>query len=110
MPEKPRDYHGNLAQDLNLGGATNTFATVGVANALALRGRTNRRKATFVNDSAAVIYISLGAPAVVGSGKRLNATGGVYEIEPDNLGYIWRGDIFAIASGAGSNMTVCEEF
>ena len=110
MAEKPRDYHSNLAQDLNLGGSLNTFNTVGVASAQALRSRDNRRRVTFCNDSAAVIYLAKGSPAVIGSGIRLNANGGSWIEEPDALGYFWRGEFNAIATGAGSNMTILEEF
>ena len=84
---------------------TNTFATVGVASALALAANANRKYAIFVNDSANIIYLGLGAAAVVGSGIRLNANGGSYEINWQNL---YTGEIYAIAGGAGSNLSIIE--
>lgn len=84
---------------------TNTFSTVGVASASALAANASRKTAVFVNDSANIIYLGLGGAAVVGSGIRLNSNGGSYEINSTNM---YRGQIFAIATGAASNMTIIE--
>jgi hypothetical protein len=81
---------------------TNTSATCGTGSTLAVASSTARQYTAIVNDSANTIYISLGAAAVSGTGIRLDAAGGSYEIKPDNL---WLGAIYCIASGS-SNLTV----
>lgn len=81
---------------------SNTFATVGVASAIAVAANSNRITMTVVNDSVNTIYISKGATAVIGRGIRLNASGGAVIIDD------YAGAIHAIATGAGSNLTVCE--
>lgn len=86
--------------------AAPAFATVGAASGLVLALNANRRYASFVNDSANIIYLGIGAAAVIGSGTRINPNGGSYEIkEFENL---TTQVINAIATGAGSNMTVQE--
>lgn len=82
-----------------------TFVAVGVASGLALAANANRKGATFVNDSVNTIYLGIGANAVVGSGIRLNANGGAYEINGFNLNVQ---AINAIATGAASNMGIHE--
>jgi len=110
VPEKPRDFHDVLAQDLNLGGALSTFATIGVASAVCLAARRNRRRALFVNTSVNLIFLAKGQDAVIGSGIPIVANGGSWEETPDTLGYLWRGSFSAIAAGAGSNLAIQEEF
>jgi len=85
--------------------STEGFATVGVVSAVALAANALRVDADFVNDSDNIIYLSRGIGAVVGSGRRLNPKGGSYHIGIDNL---YLGAIYAIATGAQSNMTVSE--
>jgi len=85
--------------------AAPAFATVGVASAEVLAENKQRRGVVFVNDSANQIYLGVGAAAVVGSGIRLNANGGAYEINGDNL---TTQDIRAIATAASSNLTIME--
>ena len=83
-----------------------TFATVGVASAAVLVANASRKYAIFTNDSVNVIYLALGAnPAVVGSGIKLNASGGAYEINWTNL---YTGEVRAIATVAGSNLCLLE--
>lgn len=85
--------------------ATNTKVSVGVASTAVLVANTTRKYAIFVNDSANVIYLSLSGTAVINEGIRLNASGGAFEVNSTNL---YQGAISAIATGAGSNLTVCE--
>ena len=84
---------------------TDTSVTVGVATGEALAANVARANAVFVNDSSETIYLARGNDAVVGSGIRLNANGGSYEIDGGNL---FVGAINAIATGAGANLTVSE--
>ncbi len=84
---------------------TDTTVTVGVATGVALALNPARVNAVFVNDSDETIYLARGNAAVVGSGIRLNANGGSYEIDSGNL---FVGIINAIATGADANLTVSE--
>jgi hypothetical protein len=85
--------------------AAPTNATVGVASGAVLAANASRKGAIIVNDSNRVIYLGIGAAAVVGSGIRLNANGGSYEISALNLS---TQVINGIASVAGNNVTVHE--
>jgi len=58
---------------------------VGDTTTVALAANAKRIAATFVNDSNVVIYLSLGVDAVLRAGIRLNAAGGSFEINQDNL-------------------------
>ena len=84
---------------------TNSGVVVGVASTPVLAANPARITATFVNDSNALIYLSKGAPAVIGQGIRLNRWGGSYTIKGDNL---TREVINAIATTAASNLVVTE--
>ena len=86
--------------------ADNTFLAVSNVSQTALASNPNRKSATFVNDSANTIYLGLEDAAVVGSGIRLNANGGSYEINYINR---FTGLVTAIAGVVGpSNLTVTE--
>lgn len=91
------------------GGSIADSATVGVASAQILRPNNRRKSVIFTNLSTAVIYLAKGENAVVGTGLPLTAYGSVYA-EPDNRGRIWYGSWHAIASGAGSALSICEDF
>ena len=86
---------------------THTAVTVGVATGEALAANVNRLYALLVNDSDTVIYIKLGAAAVLNAGIRLNANGGSYEMSK-NFGNLYTGAINAIASAASKNLIVTE--
>jgi hypothetical protein len=81
---------------------TNTLVTCGTGSTLAIASSSARQYTALVNDSSNSVYLSLGSAAVSGSGIRLNANGGSFEITPDNL---WTGAIYCIASGS-SNLSV----
>ncbi len=87
--------------------AAPTFATVTATSSVALAANSSRRGALLVNDSTQEIFLSLrtGSPAVVGSGLRLNANGGSYEINNTNLTL---DAISAIAANGSNNLTVHE--
>lgn len=94
-----------------IGGSRSGSLGVGTASLQVLGPSILRKEAVFVNDSANTIYLSKGAtPAVVGSGIRLNANGGVAIIEPDAYGRIWKGPVQAIAVLAGSNLSWSEDW
>lgn len=63
----------------------------------------DRVEVTVVNDHATqIVYLKLGAAAVLNEGIRLNAAGGSYTTSA------FTGEIRAIATGAGTNVTVAE--
>lgn len=84
--------------------ATNTYATVGATSSAILSANGSRISATFTNDSDATIYLSKGEPAVLGSGIRLNASGGAL------INDEFTGIIYAISSGAGKNICISEVY
>ncbi len=84
---------------------TDGAVTVDAVSTLALAANTARANAVFVNDSDQVIYISRGNAAVMNDGIRLNAAGGSYEIDVDNMFF---GAVYAISAGGQANLTVSE--
>jgi len=103
------DAAKNLQVDVNEVRKTDTATiaqvSVGVASTAVLAANANRIFAEFVNDSANVIYLALGDPAVMNRGIRLNASGGSFEIGLSNL---YTGAVKAISGVAASNLTVTE--
>lgn len=63
----------------------NAAVNVGVTSTLILASKAARIYALIVNDSDTVIYLALGAAAILHRGIRLNANGGAYEINWTNL-------------------------
>ena len=81
-----------------------TYATVGASSAIAVQANGARRWLVVTNTSANVIWLGLGVAAVVGSGIYLPAGAG-YIFDHTNP---WVGAVYAIASGAGSNLAITE--
>lgn len=88
-----------------VGTYTNTYATVGAATTEIVATNPNRMHLVLVNDSTQVMYLAFGADAVIGSGVRLNASGGSYEMTPENL---FTAEIDAICAGGQANITILE--
>jgi hypothetical protein len=81
-------------------------ATVTTADQEIVAVNPNRRYLLVQNDSDTTVYLSLNGAAVVGSGIRLNANGGSYEVNFTNL---YTGAVNAIHDGAGDkNMCIQE--
>lgn len=78
---------------------------VGNASTAVLAANAARMFAVFTNDSANIIYLCLGTPAVANRGIRLNANGGQYIIDQTRL---YTGQVTAIAPAGASNLTVSE--
>ena len=97
------------ATDLGLSTIAYTQATVAVNNTTAvdvLQPNAQRQYALFINDSANIIYLMIGATAVASQGIRLNPNGGSYEMAPvyNNLSGL---KVSAIsAAGTGQNLLV----
>ena len=81
--------------------------TVGAASTLVIAANPRRADAVFVNDSNEVIYLARGNAAVMNAGIRLNAAGGSYEINRNNL---FLGVINAICASGDKNLTVSEGY
>ena len=73
--------------------ADNDKVSVGTGSTSVLKVNKSRKTANLVNDSDEVIYLALGASAVLNKGIRLNAGGGNFEINSTNM---WRGTVNAI--------------
>lgn len=84
-----------------------TAVLVQVATTVVLAANPRRADAVFVNDSNTEIYLARGNDAVMNAGIRLNANGGSYEINRNNL---FLGAINAIATGGDKNLTVSEGY
>jgi len=84
---------------------TDTKVTVGAASTLVVAANPRRTDLVLVNDSDEVIYLARGNAAVMNQGIRLNAAGGSYEINCDN---IYLGAIYAICTSGSKNLTVSE--
>lgn len=79
-------------------------ATVGAASAQALAGNLNRKGLVIVNTSANTVSLGLGLAAVLNSGITL-PTGAVWVMDEFTF---TTAAIFAIASGASSNISIQE--
>lgn len=85
--------------------ATNDKTAVGSTSTSVLSANSKRKFAVFVNDSDETIYLSLSATAVINKGIRLNAHGGAYEI---NLNNLYTGAVSAICTSGSKNLTKVE--
>ena len=79
---------------------------VGITSTLILDENKWRRYALLVNDSDAIVYLSLSPVASLNAGIRLNAEGGSYEICPPMNLYL--GQVHGIAGEAVKNITITE--
>jgi len=84
---------------------TDDSVTVGAVTTVILAANSRRVNAVFVNDSNEVIYLARGNAAVLNEGIRLNASGGSYEINDDNL---YLGAVNGICASGQKNITVSE--
>lgn len=84
--------------------ATNTTPTVSNVSGSVLASNTARKYACFTNNSGSIIYIKLGATAVVNQGIPIQPNG-KYEI---NLSNLFTGTVNAIKSGTSTTLDVVE--
>lgn len=85
---------------------TNSAVSVTTSTTAIATSNVGRQYLIIVNDGAYPVYLGLGASAVASTGIRLNANGGSYEINQDNL---FVGAINGIAVGGTSVVTVFEK-
>lgn len=86
--------------------ADNDKVSVNSSSTKVLATNKSRKTADIVNDSDEVIYLALGANAVMNKGIRLNAGGGNFEINSTNM---WRGAVNAICSSGDKNLCFTEK-
>lgn len=85
---------------------TRSKGWVETTSSVQLYSDSDRLYALIVNDSDTIVYLNLGAAAVVGEGIRLNANGGAFEINWTNL---YTGAVYGIHGGTGTKyVTVIE--
>lgn len=82
-----------------------TAASVGAASGEVVAANSLRRGLILVNTSANRISLGIGATAVLDSGITLMASGGSWSMGPEDF---TTAAINAIASGAGSNLSIQE--
>lgn len=89
--------------------ALNTSVSVGLSTTWVLNPNPNRKRVTFINtDAAETIYLYKGGGAAASKGITLTPYGSM-EDSRDFQGYIYRGTYTAIATGAATVLSVCEE-
>ncbi len=86
-------------------GAVPTSVSVDATTTVVVAENTKRGGLIMVNDSDETIYLALGADAVLNKGIRLNAAGGVYEINWTNMTHE---AVNAICASGSKNLTVHE--
>jgi len=62
---------------------THTEATVGTSTGVVLAANADRSYVKIINDSDTIIYLKVGAAAVVNEGIRVEANGGVFDMSAD---------------------------
>ncbi|MCK9598757.1 MAG: hypothetical protein M0R06_06955, partial [Sphaerochaeta sp.] len=77
---------------------TPSKATVAATSTEVLAAKSGRLYARLTNDSDETIYLSIGTPAVMNEGLRLNANGGLQELGVD---LIATGAVYAICASGG---------
>lgn len=99
----PKEFRPLVSDPVTSAGSV----TIGATVTKVMDYNSDRRLAIIVNDSASDIYLGFGNSVVVNSGIRLNALGGSFEFGLFTT-FPWLGEIWAIAAGAGNNLTFVE--
>ncbi len=92
------------------GSATHSLGTAGTASTVILVANADAEYRLFQNDSNAVIYLGLGAAAVLNSGLRLNVPGSAgwaYEMTKGK-GNLHIGTVQAISTAGGKVILITE--
>ena len=90
----------SLTPDQKIDSVTNFNVSVGTTSTAVRAANTDRVMIALVNDSDAIIYVSLGTTATLNNGIRLNANGGSVVINNPT----WTGTVNAIATSASSKL------
>ena len=100
VPEISTTIEGHL----DFSAAVNFAVTVGSTSTLIRSSNASRKLLVLVNDSDVVLFLSLGSPAVMNQGIRLNANGGNIVLANP----IYTGDVYGICTAGGKNIVGCE--
>ena len=84
---------------------THAAVTVGATTTVAIASDATDIYRLFINDSNEVVYLKLGAAAVLNEGIRLNASGGVYEMSR-KLGNLYTGAVNCICTSGSKILLV----
>lgn len=79
--------------------------TVGTSSTLITATSSSRQYLGIVNDGDTAVYINFGNAAQLGKGIRLNANGGSYEVNGENL---FMGAVYGIATSTPSDVSFIE--
>ena len=86
--------------------ATDTHAFVADAPVIIVNANESRADLKIVNDSDVIVYIARGNAIAANNGIRLNANGGVFNMDQTDL---FLGDIYAICGiGQDGSVTISE--
>ena len=106
------DEYGRMIKPVSINGSlatvTHTVVNATTVSGAALAANVNRKYALLINDSDTVLYIKIGATAVVNQGIRLNANGGSYEIS-HAVGNLNTGVVNVIHAGIGNKVILVAE-
>ena len=92
------------------GGSRGGFFACGLASLQLIPFNGHRRKLIICNDGANACYLCKGdGPAIANAGITL-LPGGVWILQPDNFGYLWKGAIQCISLFAAQNLTWQEDW
>ena len=100
VPEISTTIEGHL----DFSSAVNFAVTVGSTSTLIRSSNASRKLLVLVNDSDVVLFLSLGSPAVMNQGIRLNANGGNIVLANP----IYTGDVYGICTAGGKNIVGCD--
>ena len=98
-------YFDAIFRDVKVATMPSSVATVGTTSVQVLASLGTRVYAQLINDSDSAVYLAFGEAAVTNQGVRLNAKGGIYEVNWYNL---WRGAINAITTGANKKLSTVD--
>ena len=83
----------------------NDAVTVGSSSTKVLDVNNARAFAVFVNNDDEVVFLSLGAAAELNKGIRLNANGGAWEMNSENL---YKGAVYVICTSGSKKLCFTE--
>ena len=95
-------FYDAFFQEIKITKLAPLSVSVGTTSVVILPANTQRKYAVLVNDSDVAMYIAVGTISVINKGDRVNAAGGVWEMNYSNL---MTGTISAITTGA--NKILC---
>jgi hypothetical protein len=104
--QKPVQPLGSVDFNVMVGTISNTAVSVSTTSTAILSANVGRVYSQITNDSDTIIYLGIGEDAVMNEGIRLSASGGLYEITPDNL---FIGAVNAICSTTSKSVLVIEK-